>query len=361
MATTRRSGAWPRDRRHRAPGGKLRRRAGTVSVVAVALCVLSLLAGACAGPVQRSSTGPTHKARDVSSTRRSTTTVAPTTVPPTTTTLAPTTTTTTVPPTTTTTVAEQPGWTIVSRTGPGIAVDERNFGYGDGAQVVVARFFAGRTRFDLHVGSEDPPTGSAAIPADAGPSVSATEVPLLLGGFNGGFKTGTGAGGFEVAGQVLLPLVSGMASFVTDANGVGHVGVWGVSLPVAGEQVSGVRQNLPPLVAGSAPSPEIGNIGAWGATLGGGAQVARSAVGEDAEGNILYAGAMSALPIDLANALIASGAVTAMELDINPEWVQLALAPGPGGPLSPGVPGQNRPASQFLAGWTRDFVTVLST
>lgn len=225
----------------------------------------------------------------------------------------------------------------------------------------MARFVAGRTRFDLHVGSEDPPTGSVALPADAQSSVSAAEAPALLGGFNGGFKSGTGAGGFEVDGQVLLPLVSGMASLVIDANGTGHVGVWGVSLPAAGEQVSSVRQNLPPLVSGSAPSPDINDIGAWGATLGGGAQVARSAVGEDAQGDILYAGSMSALPIDLANALIASGAVTAMELDINPEWVQLALAPSPGGPLSPGVPGQNRPADQFSSGWTRDFVTVLAT
>jgi hypothetical protein len=314
--------------------------------------------------VHLSATGRTGKARPASSTLPSTTTLPPTTtttVAPTTTTLPPTTTTTTVPPTTTTTVAEQPGWTPVSRTGPGIAVDERSFAYGDGAQVVVARFWAGRTRFDLHVGSEDPPTGGAALPADAGPSVSAAEAPVLLGGFNGGFKTGTGAGGFEVDGQVLLPLVSGMASFVIDANGSGHVGVWGVSLPTAGEQVSGVRQNLPPLVTGSAPSPEINDIGAWGATLGGGAQVARSALGEDAQGDILYAGSMSALPIDLADALIGSGAVTAMELDINPEWVQLALAPGPGGPLSPGVPNQNRPADQFSVGWTRDFVTVLAT
>jgi hypothetical protein len=49
-----------------------------------------------------------------------------------------------------------------------------------------------------------------------------------------------------------------------------------------------------------------------------------------------------------------------MELDINPEWVQLDTAPWPGGPLSPGVPGQHRPASQYLIGWTRDFITVLT-
>jgi hypothetical protein len=48
-----------------------------------------------------------------------------------------------------------------------------------------------------------------------------------------------------------------------------------------------------------------------------------------------------------------------MELDINPEWVQLDVASRPGGPLRTAVPGQIRPADQFLWGWSRDFITVL--
>jgi hypothetical protein len=49
-----------------------------------------------------------------------------------------------------------------------------------------------------------------------------------------------------------------------------------------------------------------------------------------------------------------------MELDINPQWVQLAVAVRPGGPLIAGIPGQHRPANQYLLGWTRDFITVLN-
>jgi hypothetical protein len=49
-----------------------------------------------------------------------------------------------------------------------------------------------------------------------------------------------------------------------------------------------------------------------------------------------------------------------MELDINQEWVQLDTAARPGGPLTASVPGQVRPASQYLTGWTRDFFTVLA-
>jgi hypothetical protein len=69
---------------------------------------------------------------------------------------------------------------------------------------------------------------------------------------------------------------------------------------------------------------------------------------------------MSALPIDLASALSDDGATVAMELDINPEWIQLDLASMAGGPLVATVPGQTRPANQYLIGWTRDFVTVLT-
>jgi len=49
-----------------------------------------------------------------------------------------------------------------------------------------------------------------------------------------------------------------------------------------------------------------------------------------------------------------------MELDINPEWVQLDAASSPGGPLTAAVPGQHRPAAQYLTGWTRDFIAVLA-
>jgi hypothetical protein len=49
-----------------------------------------------------------------------------------------------------------------------------------------------------------------------------------------------------------------------------------------------------------------------------------------------------------------------MELDINPEWVQLDVAPRPGRGLRAVIPGQVRPADQYLVGWTRDFITVLA-
>jgi hypothetical protein len=266
--------------------------------------------------------------------------------------------TTTVPQTTTTT--EQPGWTVVSTEPSGIAVDERTVTGPTGGQVTMVRFRSGRATFDLHAGSTDPPGSSALVPADRGSTIAADEAALLLAAFNGGFNTTSGAGGFELQGQVLDPLQSGVASFVIDANGVARIGVWGQSVPTPGEQVASVRQNLPPLVVNGQPSSTVGVVGDWGATLGGGAAVARSAVGEDAQGNIIYVGGMSLVPADLAAALVAGGAVTGMELDINPEWVQFDAAANVGGPLSALLPGQSRPADQYQVGWTRDFFTVVA-
>ena len=279
----------------------------------------------------------------------------------TTTTTAPTTTTTA--PTTTTT--EQPGWTVASQLPSGIAVDYQASPQSDGDTVTVLRFHAGLVHYALHVGTVDPPANDATLPADAQPAIGTAEQSQLLAAFNGGFLMGAGClpcgvGGMEVGGQVLVPLVSGMTSLVLDSNGTASMGVWGQNFPPAGAAVSSVRQCLPPLVSGGQPSPTVGDLSAWGAELDGVAATSRSAVGIDAHGNILYAGSMAALPSDMANALVAAGAVTAMELDINPEWVQADTAPSPGAQLTTAIPGQNRPADQYLSGWTRDYVTVLA-
>ena len=266
----------------------------------------------------------------------------------------------------TSTITEQPGWTVVSRLQTGIAVDSRHSRQSDGDSVSVLRFHAGLVHYALHVGTIDPPTAGVALPADVQPAIGAHEHAQLLAAFNGGFKmTGVGCipcgvGGMEVAGRVLVPLVKGMTSLVLDHHGRASMGVWGRGFPPAGANVAGVRQTLPPLVLGGRASPNVGDVAAWGATLGGGNLTARSAVGIDARGNLLYAGSMLALPSDMAHALVKAGAVTAMELDINPEWVQADTASAPGGPLKAAVLAQYRPADQYLSGWTRDYVTVLS-
>ena len=229
----------------------------------------------------------------------------------------------------------------------------------DGALVTVA-VFRGPVRFVLHNGSQNPGWAASVKGVRYGPAVGSAERRYLLAAFNGGFRLGVGAGGYAQEGHVISPLVSGYARLIIDRSGRARIGVWGYGVPARGEAVYSVRQNLRLLVEHGQPTPAAADPSVWGATLGGGAYVARSAVGQDAAGDLLYAGSMSAVPEDLAAALARHGARVAMELDINPEWVQLDVASRPGGPLHAEVPGQSRPADQFLWGWTRDYFTVLA-
>ena len=228
---------------------------------------------------------------------------------------------------------------------------------GDGALVTVA-VFSGPVRYVLHDGSEDP---GPVRGLHACPAVTGAERTELLAAFNGGFKLSAGAGGYMQEGHVISPLRPGFASLVIDRSGQARIGVWGRGVPAPGEAVYSVRQNLVPLVQDGRPTAASADWGLWGATLGGGADVARSAIGQDAAGDLMYAASMSAVPADLASVLASHGARIAMELDINPEWVQLDVARSPGGQLTAEIPGQDRPAGQYLAGWARDFVAVLAT
>ena len=229
----------------------------------------------------------------------------------------------------------------------------------DGSIVTVATF-RGPVQYVLHNGSEDPGPAAAGL-VRAGPAVTGGERGRLLAAFNGGFKLSAGAGGYEQEGHVISPLGAGFASLVIDRSGRARIGSWGHGLPAPGEAVYSVRQNLQLLVEHGRPTPAAGNWSLWGATLGGGEYVARSALGQDASGDLIYAASMSTTPADLADALARSEARISMELDINPEWVQLDTAHRPGGRLAAAVPGQNHPADQYLVGWSRDFITVLAS
>ncbi len=263
-----------------------------------------------------------------------------------------------VPNVTTTTSAAESAWAPLSTLATGVAMDGRTVTTGDGARVTMIRFRAGKVRFALHAGSQEPPTHGVALSATGQPEVGASERPSLLAAFNGGFKVRDSSWGVEVDGHVLTTLVRGMASLVIDANGSAHVGVWGETVPAPREAVASVRQNLPPLVFDSVPSPSIAAAEAWGSPLHGVPFQARSALGQDPAGNLVYAASFGALPADLASALVRAGATVAMELDINPEWVQADVATVPGGALVAAVPGQNQPSDRYLLGWTRDFITV---
>lgn len=198
-----------------------------------------------------------------------------------------------------------------------------------------------------------------------GPVIAGLERKRLVAAFNGGFKLDVGAGGFESFGRVGAPLSNGLGSVVTYTDGTTDIGAWHNEVPAPGQTVASVRQNLPLLIDHGTAASTIDCTSCWGATLGGVIDPARSALGIQANGHLVWAGAEHATVSTIADALLSAGVVRAVELDINPEWVAGYLYGhrGGAGPLAPipVVPGQQGIPGQYLAPWSRDFFTVVAS
>jgi hypothetical protein len=213
---------------------------------------------------------------------------------------------------------------------------------------------------DLHAGSSDGGAGGWVY----GDEVTPREIHRLVAGFNGGFRLTYANVGFVSGGHVAASLKDGLASIVTYPDGVTNIGAWHEGVPAAGKPVFSVLQNQNLLVDNGEPAANAsGCIAAcWGETIGGRTVVARSGLGITAAGELVWAAGEELLPSTLAHALIAAGAVRAVELDINPDWVAGYLYPHhPGGPRpDPLVPGQIGMTGQLLAPYSRDFLTVVA-
>jgi hypothetical protein len=161
-------------------------------------------------------------------------------------------------------------------------------------------------------------------PAVTLPSRGPMEVPMsrrskLVATFNGGFKLKDSRGGFAEGGHTYAPLTDGIATIVRYRSGKVDLIPWhGGS--TAGHDVAYVRQDLPLIVNHGRPNPNLSDGPEWGATLGNAIRVWRSAVGIDGHGNLMYVAANQQTVASLAQILVHSGAVRAMELDINAYW-----------------------------------------
>jgi hypothetical protein len=213
-----------------------------------------------------------------------------------------------------------------------------------------------RTRLALYPGTSQPP---ASAPLGLG------EIPFgqrwrLIATFNGGFKYGSrsgGGGGFAVDGHTLVPLERGLGTLVGYRNGRIDIVAWQGGATV-GRAVSFARQNLPLLVRGGRPGPDLADPAVWGRTLGGGEIVPRTGVGIDRHGNLIYASADETVA-GLAAILIKAGAVRAIELDINPEWPTFDVyAHRHGLVAAKFVPNYQQPTSRYLHPDSRDFFAV---
>jgi Phosphodiester glycosidase len=167
-------------------------------------------------------------------------------------------------------------------------------------------------------GSRQPP----GAPQTWGTRVPPEEWPALVAAFNSGFEMQDARGGVYTEGQMVIPLVDGGASFVIDKNGKADVGAWGRDFQMSPDIVT-VRQNLALIVENGQLVPGLPNNadGQWGATVGNRVFVWRSGVGVDANGGLVYVAGPGLSAVTLAVLLQRAGAVRAMELDINSDWV----------------------------------------
>ncbi len=218
-------------------------------------------------------------------------------------------------------------------------------------------------RLELVPGSTEP-GGTWAHP----PYVTPSELPYLVAAFNGGFRFQDARGGIYLEGKAGVPLVAGAASFVIYKDGRVNIGDWGTEVSMS-PAVESVLQNVVLLVDHGqlAPSATYTDNAIWGYTLGGGYVVPRSGIGVTADGALVYVAGPALTAKSLAESLQRAGAVRALTLDINPEWVTFNFYAHPAG--QPGqatgtklYPEMQRSADRYLppVSEARDFFEVLS-
>jgi hypothetical protein len=207
----------------------------------------------------------------------------------------------------------------------------------------------------LYPGIEEP---SVALPNRGPEEVPASMRGKLVATFNSGFKLADSGGGFAIDGHAYAPLKDGQATLVRYTNGSVDVIDWTAG-PNCPPNVSYAMQNLPLIVSGGKPNPNLSNGPQWGATLGNAIMVWRSAVGVDRHGNLIYAAADYQTVGSLAQIMIHAGAVRAMELDINSYWPSFITYRGPGAKDPANLlPGMVRSPYRYLTPDDRDFFAV---
>jgi hypothetical protein len=144
--------------------------------------------------------------------------------------------------------------------------------------------------------------------------------PRVLANFNGGFRLQDSRGGYYYRGTTVAPLVDGRASAVIGTDGSLQVGAWGRDVSM-GPDVSVVLQDLDLIVDHGRSMVSAGQNFQWGATTHGESYAWRSALGERADGSLVYIGSPGLSAQTLAATLVRAGVVRAMVLDMNNWWV----------------------------------------
>jgi hypothetical protein len=230
--------------------------------------------------------------------------------------------------------------------------DPRNY-----PQLVAGVAWLDRTRTTtwLYPGRLEP---SVAMASRGPMEVPSDRRSSLVAAFNSGFKLVDSGGGFASGGHTYAPLRRGLATIVRYTDGRVDVISWTGGHDI-GPGVVYARQNLPLIVSGGRPNPNLSDGPVWGVTLGNAIRVWRSGIGIDRYGNLIYAAANDQTVGSLAAILMRAGAVRAMQLDINTYWTSFISYRHPGAVGAANLlASMDRSPQRYLTPDDRDFFAV---
>jgi hypothetical protein len=188
-----------------------------------------------------------------------------------------------------------------------------------------------RVRIELMPGVDD--VGKQAVPFTPG-LVPGAEQARLLAAFNGGFMPQHGRWGMRAFETTLLPPREQGCTIALSSEGGVAIRSWSALAPNAAE-LRALRQTPPCLLEQGEVHPDLlaGRDRAWAGQTPGIVTRRRSALGISEDGQTLYyALGVEASPKLLATGLLAAGATSAAQLDINWNWTRFLLfAAGEGG------------------------------
>ena len=144
--------------------------------------------------------------------------------------------------------------------------------------------------------------------------------PDVLANTNGAFRIQDSQGGYIYNGKTIVPMVNGQATLAIDSAGHMTVGKWGRDIDPNGDVVV-ARQNLALIIDHGQSRVQSGDGFRWGATTHGESAAWRSAIGERADGSLVYIGSPGLTAQAMADTLISAGVKRAMVLDMNNWWV----------------------------------------
>jgi hypothetical protein len=203
-------------------------------------------------------------------------------------------------------------------------------------------------------------------PYSDAPPLTATDSSNLVAAFDAGLPLSTSHGGYYTDGDVVATLRRGAASVVIYKDGTMTVAQWGRDVTMS-NQIASVRQNLDLIVDGGEVVKGLSTnaSGKWDATLAASDSVWRSGVGVTNDGAVIYVGGPGLSLKALAKIFVDAKAQRAMELSVNPDWVQLSVFKGALNTPRSATNGTSllasmvaTPSGYFDSWWTRDFFTM---